>query len=323
MSHLQASELFSVKDRVIVVTGGGSGTNTLIAHPKINPTNNHLPPGLGRTIAHALAVNGVSKVFVLGRREETLRETAAQAPDIIIPVKCDVCSKQSLDAAYEAIAAQTSHVDVLFANSGIMGPDMPSPKPKADGSLPSITEVRDQLYNVPMAEFTNVMDVNVMGVYYTVLAFLPLLEAANLKRPAPQPGVLTAPTSQVVITGSLAGFNRRPPFSYAYNVSKAAVHHLTKMFATTFTPYNIRVNGISPGLYQSEMAQHVFVDNGVHDSGISEGSFPTEMIPLTRAGSQQDFAGLVVWMTSASGGYLNGNILLTDGGRLSVVPSTY
>ncbi|KAJ5107099.1 Short-chain dehydrogenase/reductase SAT3 [Penicillium angulare] len=303
MSHLQASELFSVKGRVVVVTGGGSG--------------------LGRTIAHALAVNGVSKVFVLGRREEALQQTATQDPNVIIPVKCDVSSKESLDAAYEAIAAQTDHVDVLFANSGIMGPDMPMPKPKADGSMPSITEVRDQLYNVPMAEFTNVMDVNVTGVYYTVLAFLPLLEAANSKRAAPQPNVLSEPTPQVILTGSLAGFNRKPPYSYAYNVSKAAVHHLTKMFSTTFTSYNIRFNGISPGLYQSEMAQHSFNDNGVPDAGISDGSFPVDMIPLTRAGSQQDFAGLVVWMTSASGGYLNGNILLTDGGRLSVMPSTY
>ncbi|KAJ5546355.1 Short-chain dehydrogenase/reductase SDR [Penicillium frequentans] len=304
MSHLQASELFSVKDRVVVITGGGSG--------------------LGRIITRSLAVNGVSKIFILGRREDALHETAAQAPEgIVIPVQCDVTSKDSLEAAYQAVAAQTTHVDILFANSGIMGPMMRSPQPKADGSLPSITEIRDELYNIPMADFTNVMNVNVTGAYYTVLAFLPLLEAANKRRAAPQQGVMSPPTAQVVITGSLAGFNRKPPFSYAYNVSKAGVHHLVKMLSTTFTSYDIRFNGISPGLYYSEMAEHVFDTEGIKGTGISDGSFPREMIPLTRGGAEQDMAGLVVWMASASGGYLNGTIIVTDGGRLAQVPATY
>ncbi|KAJ5945760.1 hypothetical protein N7454_002599 [Penicillium verhagenii] len=302
MSHLQSSELFSVKGRIAVITGGGSG--------------------LGRIIARALAVNGASKVFILGRREDSLHETVARSPGgIVIPVQCDVTSKDSLDAAYANIAAQTTHVDILFANSGIMGPIMRSPQPKADGSLPSLTEVRNELYNIPMGEFTNVMDVNVTGAYYTVLAFLPLLDAANKRRAAPQAGVLAAPTAQVVITGSIAGFNRKPPFSFAYNASKAAVHHLIKMLSTSFTSYDIRVNGISPGLYYSEMAEHAF--GGVEGGGISDGSFPRKTIPLSRGGSEQDLAGLVVWMASASGGYLNGNIIVTDGGRLAAVPATY
>lgn len=232
-------------------------------------------------------------------------------------------SKDSLEAAYQTIAAQTTHVDILFANSGIIGPMMRSPQPKADGSLPSITEIRDELYNIPMEEFTNVMNVNVTGAYYTVLAFLPLLEAANKRRAAPQQGVMSPPTAQVIITGSLAGFNRKPPFSYAYNTSKAAVHHLVKMLSTTFTSYDIRFNGISPGLYHSEMAEHVFDTEGIKGPGISDGSFPRGMIPLTRGGAEQDMAGLVVWMASASGGYLNGTIIVTDGGRLAQVPATY
>ncbi|KAJ6113088.1 Short-chain dehydrogenase/reductase SDR [Penicillium capsulatum] len=302
MSSLQASQLFSVQDRVVVITGGGSG--------------------LGRIMARALAANGASKIFVLGRREETLHETATQVADItdipqipVISVICDVTSKESLDAAYESVAAQTGHVDLLFANSGIMGPLMRTPPPKPDGSLPSVAEVRDNLYNIPMDEFNKVMEVNVTGAYYTVLAFLPLLEAANKRRPAPQPGV--------VITSSIAGFIRKPPFSFAYNASKASTTHLVKMLSTTLNPYHIRVNGITPGLYYSDMAGHIFEDRGIQGSGISEGSFPSDMIPLTRGGGEQDFAGLIVWMASASGGYLNGAIMLTDGGRVGSVPATY
>lgn len=277
-------------------------------------------------MARALAINGAAKVFVLGRREDALRETATLAPaGIVIPVQCDITSKESLESAYQAVAAQTTHVDVLFANGGILGPLMRSPEPKADGTPPSLTELRDELFNVPMEEFTQVLNVNVTGSYYTVLAFLPLLEEANKRRPAPQDGVLTPPTAQVVITSSIAGFVRKVPFSYAYNASKAGTNQLVKMLATGLAAYNIRVNGIVPGLYQSEMAQNVFVAHGQSHvmGGISEGSFPKEMIPLTRAGSEEDFAGLVVWLASNSGGYVNGNLLVTDGGRMSVVPTSY
>ena len=275
-------------------------------------------------MARALGANGASKIFVLGRREEVLNETAAQVPDIpVIAVQCDVTSKESLDKAYEAVAAQTSHVDLLLANSGIMGPLMRALPPKADGTPPTLSEVRESLYNIPMEEFTKVMDVNVTGAYYTVLAFLPLLEAANKRRPAPQTGVLTPPSAQVVITSSIAGFIRRPPFSFAYNASKASTTHLVKMLSTTLHPWHIRVNGITPGLYHSDMASHIFADGGIQGSGISEGSFPRELIPLTRGGSEEDMAGLIVWMASASGGYLNGAIMLTDGGRVGSVPATY
>ena len=280
--------------------------------------------GLGRIMARALAVNGASKIFVLGRREDALQQTAAQAQDrVIVPVKCDITSKESLESAYQTVAAQTTHVDVLFANGGILGPLMRSPPPKADGTPPSLAELREELFNIPMEEFTNVLNVNVTGSYYTVLAFLPLLEAANKKRPAPQVGVLTAPTAQVVITSSIAGFNRKVPFSYAYNTSKAGATHLVKMLATNLSSYDIRVNGIAPGLYDSEMANSVFTEQGAQGGGISEGSFSREMIPLTRAGSEEDFAGLILWLASNSGGYLNGAMMLTDGGRISVVPNTY
>lgn len=272
-------------------------------------------------MARALAVNGASKVFILGRREEALQKTASQVPGgTIIPVKCDVTSKESLDAAYKTISEQTDYVEVLFANSGIIGPDMTIPAPGPEGA-PSLKEMRDKLYSVPMGEFNNVMDVNVTGAYYTILAFLPLLEAANKRRPAPQLGVLTPPSAQVIITSSIAAFNRRPAFSVAYNTSKAAVDFFTKAFSTMMLPYNIRVNGIAPGLYNSEMSARNFEDK--QGTGISEGEFPTSMIPLGRAGSEQDFAGVIIWLTSASSGFLNGNIVLTDGGRIAQVPSTY
>ncbi|OKP07664.1 hypothetical protein PENSUB_5779 [Penicillium subrubescens] len=161
MLNLQASNLFSVQGRVVVIIGGGS--EGYFSRP-------------GPDYGQAIAINGASKTFVLGRREDALRETAAPARDgVIIPIKCDITSKESLVSAYQALIAHISHVDILFANGDLLGPLMRPPLPKADGTLPSLSEIRDELFNVPMEEFTNVLDVNVTGSYYTVLAFLPLL----------------------------------------------------------------------------------------------------------------------------------------------------
>jgi len=63
MASFDASNLFSVKGMVYVITGGGSG--------------------LGETMALALNANGASKVFILGRREASLKKVAAQAVSLI------------------------------------------------------------------------------------------------------------------------------------------------------------------------------------------------------------------------------------------------
>ncbi|KAL4785606.1 hypothetical protein BJX76DRAFT_346947 [Aspergillus varians] len=304
MSHLEAANLYNVKGLVAVITGGGSG--------------------LGRTMALTFATNGASKVFIIGRREDSLQETVSLAPDhnkdAIIAVPGDVTSQDSLQSAYETIAAQTGHVDLLIVNSGILGPPAKI-KTNEDGSKPSISELKDYLWSIPMAEFTRVFEVNTTGAYYTAIAFLPLLDAANKRRPAPVKNTLSAPLAQIIMTSSIAGYSRQVPFDFAYNLSKGAVNHLVKALSTNLTSYGIRVNGIAPGLYFSEMT--VGDTFTTSDKGVSDGSFSPSMIPMTRSGGEEDIAGLVLWLAGPSGGYLNGNITVTDGGRLSILQSSY
>lgn len=202
-----------------------------------------------------------------------------------------------------------------------MGPQNPPPKP--DGSKPTLSELRDHLWATPMEDFTQVSHVNVTGVFYTVLAFLPLLQAANEKRPAPVPGTLSPPRPQVIVTSSIAGFSRIAPFGFAYSLSKAGVNHPIKVLASLLIQYDIRVNGIAPGMYHTEMAVPMFELHGAEGKGISDGSMPRHVIPLTRGGADEVLAGMVLWMASAAGGFLNGNIVVSDGGRLSVIPSSY
>ena len=66
-------------------------------------------------------------------------------------------------------------------------------------------------------------------------------------------------------------------------------------------------------VYPSEMAMGL----------VGDGVFPKSKIPLQRAGTPEDMAGCILFLTSRGGAYLNGNVLVSDGGRLSVHPATY
>jgi NAD(P)-dependent dehydrogenase (short-subunit alcohol dehydrogenase family) len=63
--------------------------------------------------------------------------------------------------------------------------------------------------------------------------------------------------------------------------------------------------------------------SGPLDKAFPSGVLPKNIVPLQRAGTIEDMAGAILYLTSRAGAYLNGNVVVTDGGRLSVVPATY
>ena len=56
---------------------------------------------------------------------------------------------------------------------------------------------------------------------------------------------------------------------------------------------------------------------------IGDGIFPRGIIPLERVGTEEDMAGAILFLTSKAGAYVTGNVLVLDGGRLSMMPSAY
>jgi NAD(P)-dependent dehydrogenase (short-subunit alcohol dehydrogenase family) len=54
-----------------------------------------------------------------------------------------------------------------------------------------------------------------------------------------------------------------------------------------------------------------------------EGAFARSYLPAGRAGSEEDVAGTLLYLVSKAGSYVNGSVVLVDGGKLATVPSTY
>ncbi|KAK5636710.1 hypothetical protein RRF57_012422 [Xylaria bambusicola] len=199
-------------------------------------------------MAKALANAGATKVYILGRRKEVLEE-AAKAHESLHPIVCDVGIKESLQAAVDAITKESSYVNLVIANSGILGP---AARFHPDST---IKDLKQRLFdNVSMDEFSQTMNINVTGAYFTMLAFLELLDAGNENARkggfgAPLSAGNTVPSvqSQVLFISSISAYSRAWLSAPSYSASKAAIEHLAKHASTNLAPYSIRVNAMAPG----------------------------------------------------------------------------
>lgn len=199
-------------------------------------------------MARALALNGAHKVYIVGRRKEVL-ETAAKSVSTnnIIPLVGDVTSKEALSSIVSIIKSEVGYINVLIANSGMLGPQA---SPPVDPNSSSIEDFQKAWFETPMEEYTQTFKLNTSAVWYTIGAFLGLLDEGNKKGNLEQ-------KSQVIATSSIGGFNRNVPGGFAYGQSKAATTHLIKQLATGLVPYGIRSNAIAPGRKSNSALNHI------------------------------------------------------------------
>ena len=119
--------------------------------------------------------------------------------------------------------------------------------------------------------------------------------------------------------------------------SKAAIIQLAKQAATNLAPYQIRVNTLAPGcksppssarsthmltmriVFSSEMTSAVIAPRDPESETLDHRSF----MPARRFGTDEEMGGSILYLASRAGAYCNGLVLLNDGGRVSVIPSTY
>jgi NAD(P)-dependent dehydrogenase (short-subunit alcohol dehydrogenase family) len=280
---LRAEKLFSVKDYVCVITGGGSG--------------------IGLMAAQALAANG-AKVYIVGRRKEVL-ETAAKAhtPEQggqIIPLSpCDVTKKQDLENMYKELASKERYINLLIAAAGISG----------EKAEPDEEKATEKLWNNETFEgWSDTYNTDVTAVYFTTVVLLPLLQAGTESH-----GHLSA---SVIVISSMSGIMRHAQGHFSYNAAKGGTVHLTKLMSAEFQKIRVRVNSIAPGYFPSEMTAK-------ESDSDQKSQLPDEKIqekghvPQGRAGQDEEMAQAVLFLTKNT--YVNGEIIAVDGGVLNMV----
>ncbi|WP_112322411.1 SDR family oxidoreductase [Oceanibium sediminis] len=243
--------------------------------------------GVGYMIARGLAMAG-AEVMIASRKAESCRAAAARiAGDglagSVSGFGGDVATEQGIADLVEEVGARTDRLDILVNNAGV------------SWGAPIET--------FPHEQWARVMGVNVAGMFTLTRSLLPLLRAAaSAENPA-----------RILNIGSVMGSVPVTEGAYSYTMSKAAVHHMTKVFAAEFAPDHITANALAPGPFPSKMTAFA--------TGTPEGAERVgRNVPLGRIGRESDLAGAAIFLCSAAGAYVSGAILPLDGGMSVATP---
>ncbi|MGG0670157.1 3-ketoacyl-ACP reductase [Lederbergia citrisecunda] len=185
--------------------------------------------GIGRATALAFAKEGIH-VGLAGRTLENLQRVAEELKQFDVKVAyaaADVADLDSITSAVESIRGELGPIDILVNNAGI----------SKFGSFMDLTP----------EEWTNIIDVNVKGVYYTTRAVLPEMIKRN--------------TGDIINISSTAG-QKGAPITSAYSASKAAVIGMSESLMLEVRKKNIRVTTLTPSTVATDMAVELNLTDG-------------------------------------------------------------
>ncbi|CAE6432215.1 unnamed protein product [Rhizoctonia solani] len=234
-------------------------------------------------------------------------------------ISLDVTNKESIESAVKLISSENDgKLDTLINNAGQAGPkSMFFSDPNAPERKDTETLGTALFKNESFEGWSDLFSANVSSIFFVSTALLGLLEKASKAREAETGGW----SSSIINITSVSGQMKQAQNHFAYNSSKAAGIHLTKMLSTELALHKIpiRVNTISPGPFPSEMTGaegSTFTANNVDlvAEGISK-------IPSARGGLDKDIAGAALYLASPASYYVNGQVISVDGGFLAVNPA--
>ncbi|MCJ1397827.1 hypothetical protein MMC11_001023 [Xylographa trunciseda] len=290
-ADFELANVFNVKGKIALVTGGGSG--------------------IGLMCVQTLAVNG-AKVYIVGRTEEKLENVVkAHGQNIageIIPLVGDITSKSSIKKLVKEIESKEKHLDILINNAGISSNTQTVEAKTAEEMSKNLFD--DE--NATFEDWTDPYRTNVAQVFFMTTAFLPLIAKATEH----QHGY----SGTVINISSISGLVKSSQHHFSYNASKGAAIHLTKLLASEVANngVKVRINSIAPGVYPSEMTASESDEN--QKSEIPKEKY-AEKVPAQRPGRDQDMAGAILF--AATNQYLNGQIVVVDGGYLIAVAGRF
>jgi len=231
--------------------------------------------GNGAAIARRLAEDGAD--VWLGDRDETgLKLTISEWPDALAsqahPVVFDVSDDDGVAKAFR----QLDRLDILVNNAGIVR-----------GSLFPALDV---------AEFSEVLDVNLLGAYRCTKAAEHLLRQGGFGR------VINITSMEAHHLLGTSG-HVQPH----YNASKAALDMLTKALAFELAPHGVTVNAVAPGIIETP-----FTAGSLAKGGMAE--WIVNRVPMGRVGRTSDIAGVTAFLASVDSEYVTGASIPVDGG---------
>jgi NAD(P)-dependent dehydrogenase (short-subunit alcohol dehydrogenase family) len=241
--------------------------------------------GIGKAVAHALALEGVD-VAIAGRTEETLRAAAAELAQLtgrkIVPIACDTGDTASVEQLAEQAIAALGGVDILVNNAA---------RPGGGGANHSLRGLED-------GEFFEDMNVKVLGYLRCARAVVPKM--------------LERGWGRIINVGGLAALQSGNPIGSMRNVAVAA---LTKNLADELGPQGINVNLVHPGLTWTEGVEQMVRARAGDESSMDEATRRMAGQNSTnRIVQPLDVAQVVVFLASPKSVAINGESIAVGGG---------
>ena len=235
--------------------------------------------GLGFGIATAFAQSGAN-IAILCRDKAKAAEAIAELEQYggkYVSFDCDITDLASVRAAAEQVSAEFGTVDILVNNAGV--------------------SCFNELLNMDeeLSDWYNVLNTDLNGTVHMTYVF------GKLMRDGGKGG-------SIINISSNAAFivNKTQPMS-PYSSSKAAVNHFTHCMACELGKYNIRVNAIAPGFYNTELSKFIPKD---------QYEYINNQMPLGRFGEPIEVGALAVFLASPASAQITGTVEITDGGYI-------
>jgi NAD(P)-dependent dehydrogenase (short-subunit alcohol dehydrogenase family) len=145
----------------------------------------------------------------------------------------------------------------------------------------------------PEKGWDKVVDLNMKAPFFLTQALHGLLKEGAKSRPA-----------KVINIASIDGISVNPWETYSYSASKAGLIHLTRRMSLRLAKDNIVCSGIAPGPFASEM----------NKQARDHGDEVAMRVPVGRIGTDEDMAGVAIFLASRAGDYVVGETVVVDGG---------